>query len=190
MQTRHKASEALQSPALRAFERFDHSVAHWAALRTSARWEKTTAECLAQANIGVYLPLWTRICRYKTRKNISEVPLFAGYVFFDEQRLDELSTRAPSVSRYIAQVLKPADHQKLKDELHAIAELVGNQRLVQERIYGTVGERVRITRGAFREFEGTITRLNSETQRLVLNVSYLGLSVEVEVEEFAVEKVL
>ena len=170
--------------------RFDENVEHWAAIRTSARWEKRAAEVLAAVGIPVFLPTWTRVTKYATRTNVSELPLFSGYLFFDETRLADLSQLAPPSKRYVAQVLKPPDHAVLRAELREIAKLIADPNRILTKVYGAPGEPVRITRGSFRGLEGRIVRQVPASSRFVLTVSFLGLSVEVEVEDRAVQKVI
>jgi transcription antitermination factor NusG len=77
----------------------------------------------------------------------------------------------------------------LRAELHKIAELLQDYRLVQSKVYGMPGETVRITRGSLKNLEGRITRQIPGSNRFVLAISFLGLSVEVEVADRAVQKV-
>ena len=186
---RHKDSGAIPVLAHCAFNRLDNAVERWAAIRTSARWEKKTAQCLSSIGISVFLPTLTKITQYKTRKNTAEVPLFSGYLFFDETRLHELAKIAPAAQKYIAQVLKPPDYGVLRAELCSIARLLQDNRLVQARVYGKPGETVRITRGSFKDLEGKIRRQIPGSSRFVLAVSFLGLAVEVEVGSYAIQKV-
>src|SRR4051794_6298354 len=87
---------------------FDERVTEWATIRTAARWEKKVAELLESARIPVFLPTLTRSVQYKTRKNVLQIPLFDGYVFFDHSRVADLPRRADH-RKYIAQVLRTAD---------------------------------------------------------------------------------
>lgn len=186
---RHAGSEASGTAAHCAFISLDETVKRWGAIRTSARWEKKTAECLATAGIPVFLPTLARITCYKTRKNVSQLPLFPGYLFFDEGRMQDLPTLAPAAQRYIAQVLRPPDYTLLRTELRNIARLLQDNRLVQSKVFGMPGETVRITRGSMKNLEGRITRQVEGRNRLVVAISFLGLSVEVEIADRAIQKV-
>jgi len=163
-------------------------VPEWAAIRTAARWEKKLAETLSKVSIPVFLPTLTRTVQYKTRTNVSEIPLFAGYVFFDYSKLAALP-RGNDQKNYIAQVLRSADPVSLKSELSTIAELLANSQLVQARVFGAIGDEVRIVNGSFKDYQGTVVRQVPNKSRLVLAVSYLGLSLEVVVDDCAVERV-
>jgi transcription antitermination factor NusG len=187
---RHKDSGAIISIAHCAPNILNAEVDRWAAIRTSARWEKKACQSLAASNIPVFLPTWTRISHYRTRKNVAQIPLFPGYLFFDESSTDRLSKLPPNAKRLVAQVLKPSDYGKLKAELLEISEIIRNHQLVKEKVFGVAGERVRITRGSFKNYEGKIVRQIDATNRFALVVSFLGLSVEVEVDDRALEKLL
>jgi transcription antitermination factor NusG len=189
MAERHKDSGAITEIAHCA-PILDQGVERWAAIRTSARWEKKAVLTLARAGIPVFLPTWTRISRYRTRKNISQIPLFPGYLFFDESCTEKISRLSPATKRFVAQIIKPSDYVTLKSELREISEIITNHQLVKEKIFGIPGETVRITRGSFKNFEGKIARQIDASNRFVLVVSFLGLSVEVEVEDQALEKIL
>jgi transcription antitermination factor NusG len=167
---------------------FDTTVSEWAAIRTAARWEKKVVENLSSAGISVFLPTLTRSVRYKSRTNNLEIPLFAGYVFFDHSRLTDLPRR-PDQTRYIAQIIRTADPQTLRAELSSIAEFLSNNQLVQERVFGAVGEVVRIKNGSFKDYHGTIIRQIPNKNRLVLSVSYLGLALEVVIDDCAVQRI-
>jgi transcription antitermination factor NusG len=166
----------------------DESVTEWATIRTAARWEKKVAELLEMARVPVFLPTLTRTVHYKTRKNVLEIPLFDGYVFFDHARTADLPRR-PDHRKYIAQILRTEDPATLKHELASISELMKNNQLIQERVFGAVGDDVTIKSGSFKDYQGTIVRQLPNKRRLVLAVSYLGLSLEVMVDDASVQRV-
>jgi transcription antitermination factor NusG len=167
---------------------FDAVVTEWAAVRTAARWEKKVVESLSAAGISVFLPTLTRSVKYKTRTNVLEIPLFAGYVFFDHSKAGQLPRR-PDQAKYIAQIIRTEDPQTLRAELTSIAEFLRNNQLVQERVFGAVGEVVRIKSGSFKDYHGTVVRQLPNKNRLVLSISYLGLALEVIVDDRAVQRI-
>lgn len=169
-------------------EVLDETVTEWATIRTAARWEKKVAELLEMARVPVFLPTLTRTVHYRTRKNVLEIPLFDGYVFFDHSRVSDLPRR-PDHKKYIAQILRTADPDTLRTELSTISGLMKNKQLIQERVFGAVGDDVTITSGSFKDYQGTIVRQLPNKRRLVLAVSYLGLSLEVMVDDASVERV-
>jgi transcription antitermination factor NusG len=167
---------------------FPDTITHWAALRTAANWEKKLAAQLADAGVPVFLPLMTRITEYTGKRRKVEVPVFGGYVFCAES--DFLSSRrlTPGTRAKVAQVLRPPDPEQLRLELATLAGVLRDRVLVQERLIGSVGDVVRITGGPLTGFEGKIVRTKPNQWQLVLEVSFLGARLDVEVDERMVER--
>ncbi len=161
----------------------------WAALRTAARWEKAVAEQLGAAGVPTFLPLMTRVSQTKSKRQTAEVPLFPGYVFCGEEEYRENKRVPATCRRLIAQLLRTPDPDRLKNELRSVADLLANRQLVQERLYGVIGDTVRITGGPLVGSLGEILRLKPGTFRVVLEVSFLGAKLEATVEERYLEKV-
>src|SRR5205085_1901506 len=76
-----------------------------------------------------------------------------------------------------------ADPGALAAGLRAIAGLLTDRELVQERLAGGVGDVVRIVGGPLTGFTGTVVRAKPNKWQLVLEVSFLGARREVEVDE-------
>jgi len=116
------------------------------------------------------------------------VPLFAGYLFCSEP--DFLGNpRVPAGCRkQVAQVLRPPDFARLKQELLGIAEFLRDHQLVQERLYGSPGDPVRIVAGPLSGSDAVIVGLDPKRRRLTLEVSFLGARVDVEVADHLVQK--
>lgn len=163
-------------------------VDRWAALRTAARWEKAVAEQLTAAGVPAFLPLMTRVSQTKSKRQSAQVPLFPGYVFCGEAEYRENKRLPATCRRLIAQLLRTPNPDRLKDELRAVADLLANRQLVQERVYGVIGDTVRITGGPLIGSLGEILQLKPGTFRVVLEVSFLGTKVEATVEERYLEK--
>jgi len=77
----------------------------------------------------------------------------------------------------------------LRVELKAIADLLANRQLVQERLVGKEGERLRLV-GAPLVGHETVVKIEPNCWRIVLGVSFLGASREVEVDEGMVERIV
>jgi hypothetical protein len=169
---------------------FPEGVTRWAALRTAARWEKKLADLLSAAGVPVFLPTMTRLTSYTSRRRTVQVPVFGGYVFCSEPDFLGSPAVTPGTRAKVAQVLRPPDPERLRSELRAIAELLTDRELVQERLVGSVGDVVRIVGGPLTGFQGTVVRVKPNRWQLVLEVSFLGARLEVEVDERLVEKVI
>jgi hypothetical protein len=167
---------------------FCEGVERWAALRTPARWEKAVADALAGAAVPVFLPLLTRRTIVGRRRD-ARVPVFGGYLFCSEP--DFLGNRAvPTATRAkVAQILRPPEPARLRAELKAVADLLQDRELVQEKFVGGVGQIVRITGGPLAGHQGPIVRAQPNRWQLILEISFLGARLEVEVDERSVERV-
>jgi len=170
------------------FNTLPDAVARWTVLRTSARWEKKVATTLHLAEVPVFLPTMTRVVQYAGKRQMSDIPIFAGYVFCSETSFLD-NPRVPAACRkQIAQVLKPGDAEMLRAELGRIAAVTSKHDLIQERVYGSPGDTVRIVSGPLSGLQGTVLSLKPKKRVLVLEVSFLNARLEVEVEEHQIQK--
>lgn len=163
-------------------------VPSWAVLRTSARWEKKIADSLQAVDVAAYVPTMKRVVQYATKRHMTEIPLFSGYVFCSETAFIGNPRVSPAIRKQIAQILRPSDPEQLRKELEHIARIVGDHELIQERVYGSPGDHVRIISGPLCGSQGVVLALKPKKRVLVLEVSFLGARLEVEVEEHQVKK--
>ena len=168
---------------------FPADVQQWAVLRTSARWEKKVASLLLDAEVPVFVPTMTRVVQYASKRQTAEIPLFSGYVFCSETAFLGNPRVTRACRQMIAQVLRPGDQAQLDRELRHIAEIATNHQLIQESVYGSPGDRVRIVSGPLCGSQALIVALKPKKRVLVLEISFLGVRLEVEVDEHHVEKV-
>jgi transcription antitermination factor NusG len=177
-----------KTPVATAMPPFPAKVRRWVALRISARWEKSLAAALERCQVPTFLPLMTKLSIYRSKRQSTEVPLFGGYVFCSE--LDFRGNKAvpPTVRNRIAQILAPPDPEELRRELLGIAEFLASHRLVQERVYGKPGDVVRVAGGLFAGQVGVIRWLKPEERKIILEIKFLGVQLEVDVEEHLIQK--
>jgi transcription antitermination factor NusG len=169
------------------FSTLDPTVDRWTVLRTSARWEKKIAGTLSGCGVPVFLPL-TRAGSNQLKNQHFEVPLFAGYVFCSEVHFLGNPSVPSTCRKQIAQILRPPNPERLREELGEIADFLRDHQLVQERMYGKKGGKVQVIAGAFAGYDGVIVGLNPKKRRVVLEISFLHVRLEVEVEEHVVKK--
>lgn len=169
---------------------FPDAVTRWVALRTAARWEKKLAGLLGMAGVPAFLPLMGRLTNYPGKQRAVQVPVFGGYVFCSEPDFLDNHRITPGTRAKVAQVLRPPDPERLRTELKSIGELLADRELVQERLVGGVSDVVRITGGPLTGYQGTVVRVKPNRWQLVLEVSFLGARLEVEVDERMVERVV
>ena len=171
------------------FQSLREGVTHWVAARTAARWEKNIATSLEVTEVPVFLPLVTRAVQYASKVRKSKVPLFPGYVFLSQEHFTGNNHVLQACRSKIAQILKPPDYEHLRTELQAISDLFRDHELVQHRLYGKPGEPVEIAGGSFKGYTGTVLRLKPNRRQVVVQISFLGLAAEVEIEEHLVHKI-
>ena len=159
----------------------------WYVAHTRSRHEKILSKELGRLGVFTYLPLIQRVTRSSATSRVSRsmVPVFPGYVFFkgtDEQRYLALTTNR------IANVLAVTNQAQLLVELMQVQRLLENTHdlLVANRL--SVGEWARIIAGPLCGLEGAITR-HAGRLRLAMNVTILGQSVSVEVDQDMVERI-
>lgn len=170
------------------FHSLSTDVIQWAVAHTRARCEKKVAGDLLASGVPVFLPLMRRVTRYKNKAKTSQLPTFPGYVFFSETHFAD-NAKIPRMCRaQIAKILRPPDYDILKNELAFISGLLTDHELFQECVLGKPGDIVLITGGSLTGCEGKILRLKPNRRTVVLEISFLGLQLEAEVEEHLVVK--
>lgn len=147
------------------------------------------AESLTAAGVPVFLPLMTRLTIYRSKRRAVEVPVFSGYLFCDESGFLGNKRVTAACRSKVAQVLKPADPGLLLTELQAVAGILDDRQLIQERTVGKPGDVVRITGGALVGCEGKIIRLKPSQWCVVLEVSFIGARIVAEVDARQLERV-
>lgn len=162
---------------------FPEAIQDWVALRTSARWEKKIADGVGRADCAIFLPTVHRISSYRGKRRSAEVPLFSGYVFVSASGFIGNPAVPRELRSKIAQVLKPTDPEQLRNELLKLAGLITDRKLVQERVVGQIGDRIRIIGGPLVGTEGKIIRLRPNRYAVIVEISMIGAKREVELSE-------
>jgi transcription antitermination factor NusG len=157
----------------------------WFALSTFSNSEKQVAKHLQVREIETFLPLQTKVNRWKNRTTVKvEVPLFTGYIFArialsERTRVLEV----PNVVSIVGSARKPlpladSEVETLRRDLHL--------RCAEPHPYLTVGKRARIVSGPLAGMEGVVLRTESNL-RLVLSFELLMRSIAVRVNADEVE---
>jgi len=128
--------------------------------------------------------------RRKDRRKKILVPLIPGYVFVRSILVPEeyhQIIKTIGVVRMISFKGQPvpADDQ----EISSLMILDGTDRTVQNRAFMRKGERVMIMEGPLRGLTGFYLRHKGKTDRVVVSVELLQRSLEVEIEDWALERV-
>ncbi len=168
----------------------NHQSLKWYALHTRSRFEQKVYDGLCGKSLEAFLPKIQQMSRRKDRRKKIFVPLIPGYVFVRSLlEAEEYHRIIKTVG--IVRIISfkgqpvPADDQ----EISSLMILDGTDRTVQNRAYMRKGERVMIMEGPLRGLTGFYLRHKGKTDRVVVSVELLHRSLEVEVEDWALEKV-
>ena len=156
------------------------SEAHWVAVYTVARHEKTIARQFEERNIETFLPLYRSVHRWKDRKKEVELALFPSYLFVRISKDRKLHVlQVPGV---VDIVTFNGELAVLPEqEINALRNGLENQLYAEPCPYLRVGRRVRVIRGPMACAEGILSR-KKDKYRVVISVDVLMRSVAVEVD--------
>jgi transcriptional antiterminator NusG len=162
---------------------------NWYAVHTRSRFEQKVYTGINGKSIEVFLPRIQVMSRRKDRRKKILVPLIPGYVFVHttldyEEHLNILKT--VGVVRMIGFEGKPVP---VKDyEIASLKILDGTDRTVQNRDYMKTGDRVMIMEGPLKGLMGFYLHHKGQS-KVVVSVELLHRSLEVEIEDWALEKI-
>jgi len=149
----------------------------WHVLHTKSRQEKVLAKELTSMGIEHYLPILKSVRYHGGRKAVVEAPMFSSYVFLhgtleDAYRADR--------TRFVAQIIKVVDQEKLEAELHNIQLALAQDAPMEVYSYLKTGMRVEVRSGPFRGLKGVIE--DRKANRLFLQVEMLNAAVSLEID--------
>jgi transcription antitermination factor NusG len=159
--------------------------AHWYALYTAPRHEKTVAEQIKLRGISCFLPLYRSMRRWKDRRKQVEMVLFPGYVFVQVALQDRLRVlQLPGAVRLVAFNGRAATLPE--EEIDSLRNRLSNTDRTEPHPYLTVGRRVRVRSGPLQGLEGIIQR-RKDCCRVIFSIDLIMRSVAVEVDESELE---
>lgn len=162
-------------------------LSHWWALYTRHQHEKIVADMLSAKGFDVFLPLYESVRRWKDRQKQLSLPLFPCYVFVR----GDLDRRLPIVSTPGVHMILSRGEQAAAipdQEIQAIRRTIEGDYNVEPHPFLKCGDRMRVTRGSLRGYEGILVR-KKNVFRLILSVEMLAQSVAVEINASDVEPV-
>ena len=168
----------------------DKKSGKWYAVHTRSRFEQKVYDGIDSKSIEVFLPRIQVMSRRKDRHKKILIPLLPGYVFVNttmdpQEYLNILKT--VGVVRLIGFEGKPVPARD--EEIHALMILDGTDRTVQNREYINKGDRVMIMEGPLKGLIGFYLRPKGQKNKIVVSIELLNRSLEVEIEDWALEKV-
>lgn len=163
----------------------------WYAVHTRSRFEQKVHDGIYGKSIEVFLPRIQVMSRRKDRRKKILVPLIPGYVFVNtaldpEEYLEILKT--VGVVRIIGFKGKPVPARD--EEISSLMILDGTDRTVHNRAYMQKGDMVMIMEGPLKGLVGFYLRHKGQSDKVVVSVELLHRSLEVDIEDWALEKVL
>jgi transcription termination/antitermination protein NusG len=167
----------------------DEKSGKWYAVHTKSRFEQKVYDGIHSKSIEVFLPRIQVISRRKDRHKKIFVPLLPGYVFVNSllepaEYLNILKTAG--VVRLIGFEGKPVPARD--DEINSLMILNGTDRTVQNTEYMSKGDRIMIMDGPLKGLVGFYIKSKGQG-KVVVSVDLLNRSLEVELEDWALEKV-
>ncbi len=152
----------------------------WICVRTRPRWEKRFGEWLSGHQIPYYLPTCKRTSISHRKRRISQIPLFAGYIFVAGHYTKQDFAKSDCVVR----ILQPTCSQ----EANALHAQLANLWLAEESGFPMSpiampekGQRVEVREGPLKGIVGVYQKKGREGS-LVLLVDMLGVAVTVEID--------
>jgi len=162
----------------------------WYAVHTRSRFEQKVYSGIYGKSIEVFLPRIQVMSRRKDRRKKILVPLIPGYVFVNteldyEEHINILKT--VGVVRLIGFEGKPIPVND--NEIASLRILDGTDRTVQNRDFMKTGDRVIIMEGPLKGLMGFYLQHKGQSRKVVVSVELLHRSLEVEIEDWALEKI-
>ena len=164
--------------------------ARWYALHTRSRFEQKVYDGLCGKSLEAFLPRIQVMSRRKDRRKMIMIPMIPGYVFVRsllqaEEHLQILKT--VGVVRMVGFRGKAAPANE--EEISSLMILDGTDRTVQNRDYMKKGDRVIIAEGPLKGLIGFYLHHKDKTDRVVVSIELLQRALEVEIEDWALERV-
>lgn len=163
----------------------------WYALYTRSRFENKVHDGLDGKSFEVFLPQIQVMSRRTDRHKKILIPMIPGYVFVRscmEPEEYHRIIRTPGVVRMIGFEGKPAPVKE--EEIKTLMILDGTDRTVQNRAFLKRGERVMIMEGPLSGLVGLFLRRKGRKDKVVVSVELLQRSLAVEIDDWALEKVV
>ena len=152
--------------------------------------EKVLRMCRKMLPEQCFLPRYERARKQDSRWTRVEKPLFPGYLFFDSGNVEVLTDRlkkTPEFTRVLGDGSKPiALHPH---EVAFLEKYTNEDRLMEMSCGFLEGDRLVVTHGPLKDYEGKIVHINRHKRLATLEVEFFGRTIRVEVGVEVVMKV-
>ncbi len=167
----------------------DQNIIRWYALHTRSHFEQKVYDGLCGKSIEAFLPRIQVMSRRKDRRKKILVPMLPSYLFVrtdlnPDEHLRILKTTG--IVRMVGFKGKPVPANE--EEISSLMVLDGTDRTVHNRTYMKRGDRVMIVEGPLKGLIGFYLRHNGRRDKVVVSIELLRRSLEVEIEDWALEK--
>ncbi len=159
----------------------------WYALYTKSRAEKKVAQEFKKRGIINYLPIKRELRQWSDRKKWVEVPAISSYIFI--QITPEQYKQVFEVTGVVAYVSYKGKAVTIPDhEIEAMRQTIENK--IAFNVEATnikKGEEITVTSGPLKGIKGIVKTIQG-TKKLYLNISNIGYTLVIDLEEATVEK--
>jgi len=160
----------------------------WLAAYTRSRHEKSVALHLESLQIPHFLPLYSKMSRWKDRKVQLQFPLFPNYVFVripPSARVPVL--RLPGVISLVSSRGRPLPMPET--EIERLRDAIGKGSVVEPYRYLEIGRRVRVMSGPFEGYEGILEQ-KKNAHKVIVAIPYIMRAFAITVQPDEVEPLL
>ena len=157
----------------------------WYAIYTRQRWEKKVAHLLEKKEIECYCPLNKTVRQWSDRKKVVTEPLFTSYVFV--RTIEKMHNEIKGLSGVIDFVYWLSKPAVIRNEEIDIIKCFLNEHtnVKLQKTPVDINDKVRITSGVLREYEGNVVAIKNKTVKIIL--PSLGYMMIAEVEKINIE---
>ncbi|MCW3807457.1 UpxY family transcription antiterminator [Plebeiibacterium marinum] len=160
---------------------------YWYALYTKSRAEKKVAEELNKLGIINYLPIKRELRQWSDRKKWVEVPAISSYIFIKipKERYNDVF-QVNGIVAYVSYKGKAVNIPEY--EIEAMRRTIENKIAFDVEARNIKkGEEITVTSGPLKGIKGTVETIQG-TKKLYLNISNIGYTLVVNLEEATVMK--
>ena len=135
---------------------------------------------VADEGEDVFVPLAERWTKIRGERTLITSRLFPGYVFIETDRIEDFHKRLNRIYA-MTKVLRTGDEMTpiQKEEEEYLRKLGGDEHVVKYSEGYIEGDKLVVTSGALKDFEGRIKKILRHKRLVVIEVSLLGQTVEV-----------
>ncbi len=137
-------------------------------------------ERVADEGEDVFVPLAERWTKIRGERTLITSRLFPGYVFIETEKIEDFYKRLNRIYA-MTKVLRTGDEMTpiQKEEEEYLRKLGGDEHVVKYSEGYIEGDKLVVTSGALKDFEGKVKKILRHKRLVVMEVSLLGQTLEV-----------